>query len=51
MSKLLKAVALSHMTGLALSSTLKRQANDTLGRTPYMGWSSWVRMTLRYYAR
>ena len=42
MPKLLKAVALGHMAGLALSAITQRQSNDTLGRAPYMGWSSWV---------
>lgn len=43
MSALLKVVAVGHMTTLASSAVLERQSDDILGRTPYMGWSSWVR--------
>lgn len=42
MSTLLKIVAVGHMTTLASSTVLERQSNDILGRTPHMGWSSWV---------
>lgn len=35
-------VALSHLTGVALSVALQRRLNDSLGLTPHMGWSSWV---------
>ncbi|GES59674.1 hypothetical protein ATEIFO6365_0002000500 [Aspergillus terreus] len=34
-------VALSHLTGVALSVALQRRLNDSLGLTPHMGWSSW----------
>ncbi|MBE3048945.1 hypothetical protein IMZ48_41890 [Candidatus Bathyarchaeota archaeon] len=46
MSKVLTAVALGHLAGLGQSAMVERQSNDTLGRTPYMGWSSWVRTPL-----
>ncbi|SPO01566.1 related to alpha-galactosidase precursor [Cephalotrichum gorgonifer] len=40
-STLLKVVAIGHLMGLVLSSTIERRLNGTLGRTPHMGWSSW----------
>lgn len=48
MRALLKAAAVGYMATLASSAALERQSNDILGRTPHMGWSSWVQTTLTW---
>jgi hypothetical protein len=43
MWKLSHIVALGHMASLARSMNLERRLNNSLGLTPHLGWSSWVR--------